>query len=206
MVGCKSGCQLRVNDAEGVVGASSATVQQHQPCTLQVLNRRNSLQQLVVCLSEMPTGSERNHGGQEECPKCGHLGQQSEVRRRPHHGLRIVDSGDGLHHVNASWHHAFPVPNLRFSVVDTDVGMVEQRILQNPIDGAHSVGRTHDVHIVQERKQTLICLELGLQSLKCGVLPKGKQGGHQWVTLFTTFCLYDCVDDAVVVLPQITRS
>ena len=30
----------------------------------------------------MPTENERNHGGQEE-PKCGHLGQQSEVRRRP---------------------------------------------------------------------------------------------------------------------------
>ena len=159
-----------------------------------------------VPLKEIPTGTERNHGGQEECLKCGHRGRQSEVRRRPSTPwLRIVDSSDGFRRVNASWYHAFPVPNLRFSLVDTDVGVVEQRILQNPADGAHPVGGTHDVHVVQGREQTLICAELGLQSLKCGALTKGKHGGHQWVALFTTFCLDDCVDDAIMDNLKLTR-
>ena len=73
---------------------------------------------------------------------------------------------------------------------------VPKRILQNPADGAHPVGQgtRTDAHLPGA----------GPAVPEVRVLTKGKQGRHLWVTMFTAFCLYDRVDHAIMVFPQIT--
>ena len=89
-----------------------------------------------------------------------------------------MDHGNCLHHVDAMWHHTFLVPHLGFPVVHTDGRVEEPDVLQKPKNRTDPIRRTHDVNIVEEREQALVILELGLQSLKGGMLSQGKQCRH----------------------------
>ena len=44
------------------------------------------------------------------------------------------------------------------------------------------------------------------RACRVGVLSGGDQSRHEWVALFTTFCLSDCVDDTILVLPRANCS
>ena len=60
-----------------------------------------------------------------------------------------------------------------------------------------------DVNIVQEGEQPFTLQQLVLDCLQSRVLPQGEKEWHQHITLLTTFSLFNVVNNANVVFPQI---
>ena len=170
-----------------VVSANDATVQQHQPCLPE-----------LSAATGVPT-------------RCQLRTDEIMVAKRsaqnPHHGLRIR----GLWQRPPS-RRSLVAPRLPGSTPAFfrgghgcgNGGTTHSAELRG---GTHPIGRTHDVHVVQEPDAHLHGTGPALPEVRGadqGQTKRASKGhpGH----LFTTYYLCDRVDNPIVVLPQTTQS
>ena len=151
MVRCEKGSELRVDDSTCVVGSSTATVQEQQPSALKILDGKDLLHQLIVRLRQTRQLRTDELGVAQRSAQNPHallLFVQCGIAS-PNDGVRVVDSGHCLQHLDANWNDPTTIPHLCLSVVDPNRRMGKKCILQ---ERSPELGNTRRRHHPRRRK------------------------------------------------------
>ena len=127
----------------------------------------------------------------------------------PHHCVWFHQSGAPGEFFHTLRFNTSPVPHLRLSVVDTDVGMSLQFLGDDVHHISHSIRVTNDHQIIEESKQLLVVPQTTFDRLQRCMLSQreqhnmGMRGSPCSPPLLPSLPLWDFLGDSHLVFPQI---
>ena len=202
---CELVRQARRNGSQQVVAARRRAQQQQQPCALQVLERGQAGEQLLV-LVPLRCQDSRN-----ELPASNRAAQHDQIlfsRRqgpasRPAGRLALrrrqrCQKPRGL--------FASCVPGASFPKVYLDVGEAGQRRLRGSQGRKCALRKGCDVNIVQKRIQSFPRVKLGVQVEEGGVLAERIKPRHEGVSLLPALSLQHFVPHTCLVVVGVTAG